>query len=54
MTGWRLGWAIGPPKLVAAITSYQSHTTSNASSISQAAALEALSDVAATAARRST
>ncbi|HVQ53549.1 MAG TPA: pyridoxal phosphate-dependent aminotransferase, partial [Thermoanaerobaculia bacterium] len=50
MTGWRLGWAIGPPKLVAAITSYQSHTTSNASSISQAAALEALSDVAATAA----
>ncbi len=48
MTGWRLGWAIGPPKLVSAITSYQSHTTSNASSISQAAALEALSDVAAT------
>ena len=50
MTGWRLGWAVGPPKLVGAITSYQSHTTSNASSISQAAALEALSDVAATAA----
>jgi aspartate aminotransferase len=50
MTGWRLGWAIGPAKLVAAITSYQSHTTSNASSISQAAALEALSDVEATAA----
>ncbi len=50
MTGWRLGWAVGPAKLVAAITSYQSHTTSNASSISQAAALEALSDVEATAA----
>ncbi len=45
MTGWRLGWAVGPPQLVAAVTSYQSHTTSNASSISQAAALEALTDV---------
>jgi aspartate aminotransferase len=42
MTGWRLGWAIGPPELITAMTSYQSHTTSNASSISQAAALEAL------------
>jgi aspartate aminotransferase len=45
MTGWRLGWAVGPPALVSAMSSYQSHTTSNASSISQAAALEALSDV---------
>ena len=45
MTGWRLGWAIGPPELIAAMTSYQSHTTSNASSISQAAALEALTDL---------
>ncbi len=42
MTGWRLGWAIGPQELISAMTSYQSHTTSNASSISQAAALEAL------------
>jgi aspartate aminotransferase len=42
MTGWRLGWAVGPPELISAMTSYQSHTTSNASSISQAAALEAL------------
>jgi aspartate aminotransferase len=50
MTGWRLGWAVGPPQLVSAITSYQSHTTSNASSISQAAGLEALNDVDATAA----
>ncbi len=48
MTGWRLGWAVGPSPLVVAITSYQSHTTSNASSISQAAALEALTDVAGT------
>jgi aspartate aminotransferase len=42
MTGWRLGWAVGPPELISAMASYQSHTTSNASSISQAAALEAL------------
>jgi len=45
MTGWRLGWAVGPPELVTAMASYQSHTTSNASSISQAAALEALTDL---------
>ena len=45
MTGWRLGWAVGPPALITAMTSYQSHTTSNASSISQAAALEALTDI---------
>jgi aspartate aminotransferase len=50
MTGWRLGWAIGPPELITAMTSYQSHTTSNASSISQAAALEALTDLAASSA----
>ncbi len=46
MTGWRLGWAVGPPRLIQAMTSYQSHTTSNASSISQAAALAALTDLA--------
>jgi len=45
MTGWRLGWAVGPPALVSAMTSYQSHTTSNASSISQAAAFSALTDI---------
>jgi len=44
MTGWRLGWAIGPKNVVAAMTSYQSHSTSNASSISQAAVLAALRD----------
>jgi len=49
MTGWRLGWALGPAELVSAIASYQSHTTSNASSISQAAALEALTDIESTA-----
>jgi len=42
MTGWRLGWAVGPNDLIAALTAYQSHSTSNASSISQAAVLEAL------------
>jgi aspartate aminotransferase len=50
MTGWRLGWVLGPERLVAAISSYQSHTTSNASSISQAAALEALTDIESTSA----
>jgi aspartate aminotransferase len=44
MTGWRLGWAIGPKNVIAAMTSYQSHSTSNASSISQAAVLAALRD----------
>ena len=44
MTGWRLGWAAGPRDIVAAMTSFQSHSTSNASSISQAAVLAALRD----------
>ena len=48
MTGWRLGWLIGSRELVAAMTAYQSHSTSNASSISQHAALAALSDPART------
>ena len=44
MTGWRLGWAIASREVVDAMASYQSHSTSNASSISQRAALAALSD----------
>jgi aspartate aminotransferase len=44
MTGWRLGWAIGSREVIGAMTAYQSHSTSNASSISQRAALAALSD----------
>lgn len=44
MTGWRLGWAVGPEDVIAAMAAYQSHSTSNASSISQAAALAALAD----------
>ena len=43
MTGWRIGWAIAPRAVAAAIGALQSHTTSNASAVSQHAALAALS-----------
>lgn len=42
MTGWRIGYAAGPAKIMKAISALQSHSTSNPSSISQAASLEAL------------
>lgn len=42
MTGWRVGWLIGPPDVVAAATDLQSHSTSNVANVSQAAALAAL------------
>lgn len=42
MTGWRLGYAAGPEHIISAMGKYQSHCTGNSSSISQAAALEAL------------
>lgn len=42
MTGWRIGYAAGPRDIVAALDMLQSQSTSNASSISQAAALAAL------------
>ena len=42
MTGWRIGYAAGPAKLMAAMTKVQSQSTSNPSSISQAAAVAAL------------
>ena len=42
MTGWRIGYAAGPEEVIAAVTKYQSQNTSNPSSISQKAALEAL------------
>lgn len=45
MTGWRLGWALAPKELVAAMSSYQSHSTSNAASISQEAGIVALADL---------
>ena len=43
MTGWRIGWAMGPEAIIKACGSLQSQMTSNASSISQRAALTALS-----------
>jgi aspartate/methionine/tyrosine aminotransferase len=43
MTGWRVGWMIGPPDVVAAATNLQSHTTSNVANVSQRAALAAVS-----------
>lgn len=43
MTGWRIGYAAGPQPLIKAMTKLQGQSTSNASSISQAAALAALS-----------
>jgi len=42
MTGWRLGYAGGPKELISAISDIQSHSTSNPSSITQAAAVAAL------------
>ena len=42
MTGWRIGFAGGPKALIRAMDKLQSQSTSNASSVSQAAALEAL------------
>ena len=43
MTGWRVGWLIGPPDVVKAATNYQSHATSNVANVSQRAALAAVS-----------
>ena len=42
MTGWRVGWLIGPPVVAAAVGRLQSHTTSNVTNVSQFAALAAL------------
>ena len=42
MTGWRIGYAAGPKEIITAIRKIQSQSTSNPSSISQAAAVEAL------------
>ncbi len=43
MTGWRVGWVIGPKDVVKAATNLQSHATSNVSNVAQAAALAAVS-----------
>ena len=42
MTGWRVGWMVGPKDVVAATTNLQSHQTSNVANVSQRAALAAL------------
>jgi aspartate aminotransferase len=43
MTGWRVGWLIGPADVVQAAINLQSHTTSNVSNVAQVAALAAVS-----------
>jgi len=48
MTGWRCGWAVGPAPVIAACGAIQSHSTSNVASITQKAALAALTGSQAT------
>ncbi len=43
MTGWRVGWMIGPKDVIGAAVNFQSHATSNVANVSQAAALAAVS-----------
>jgi aspartate/methionine/tyrosine aminotransferase len=43
MTGWRVGWMVGPRDLIKAATNLQSHATSNVANVSQMAALAAVS-----------
>lgn len=43
MTGWRVGWMVGPSDVIKAATNLQSHLTSNVANISQRAALAAVS-----------
>ncbi|WP_116998241.1 pyridoxal phosphate-dependent aminotransferase [Desertimonas flava] len=42
MTGWRVGWMIGPPDIVQVADGYQSHTTGNIANVSQRAAIAAV------------
>ena len=42
MTGWRVGWMVGPTEVAAAVARLQSHSTSNVANVSQLAALAAL------------
>ena len=42
MTGWRLGWMVGPKDAIAAAANLQSHLTSNVNNVAQRAAIEAL------------
>jgi aspartate/methionine/tyrosine aminotransferase len=43
MTGWRVGWMIGPADVIKASTNFQSHATSNVSNVAQRAAIAAVS-----------
>jgi aspartate aminotransferase len=43
MTGWRVGWMIGPSDMMKAAINFQSHSTSNVTNVAQVAALEAVS-----------
>jgi aspartate/methionine/tyrosine aminotransferase len=43
MTGWRVGWLIGPPDVAKAVNNFQSHATSNVANVAQRAALAAVS-----------
>jgi aspartate aminotransferase len=43
MTGWRVGWMIGPADVIRAATNFESHVTSNVCNVAQAAALAAVS-----------
>jgi aspartate aminotransferase len=53
MTGWRVGWMIGPPDVAKAAVNFQSHATSNVANVSQRAALAAVGgDLAAVAMMR--
>ncbi|HEX7189755.1 MAG TPA: pyridoxal phosphate-dependent aminotransferase [Actinomycetes bacterium] len=53
MTGWRVGWMLGPRDVVTAATNLQSHSTSNVANVSQIAALAAVrGDLSAVAAMR--
>jgi len=53
MTGWRVGWMIGPRDVISAAANLQSHATSNVCNVAQAAALAAVSgDLSAVAAMR--
>ncbi|MGH9115699.1 MAG: pyridoxal phosphate-dependent aminotransferase, partial [Acidimicrobiales bacterium] len=55
MTGWRVGWMVGPPDVIAAAANLQSHSTSNVCNVAQRAALAAVSgDLSAVAEMRAT
>ena len=47
MTGWRIGWALGPKALITAMSNYQSQTVSCAATFTQSATLAALQNCAA-------